>query len=152
MPIMNRFRPATLQWFPILLIASVVSRGALGGEDKQQVETSQELLVFKRHVGAVQTLAFSPDGKSVASVGRDRSVKVWNASTGKELFTLEVDSGYIIAVAFSPDGKRVAAGQTNSVKVWDMVTGQEVHTLPPGSERITSIAFSPDGKYVAVAS
>ncbi|MDP6558169.1 MAG: hypothetical protein QGG71_26120, partial [Pirellulaceae bacterium] len=131
---MNRFWPARLLWYSVLSITSVVSSGALCDEEKQRVETSQEILTFKGHAGAVQTVAFSPDGNSIASAGRDSAVKVWNASTGKMLLVLKVDSGFINTVAFSPEGKRIAAAQRSNIKVWDLAVGENVHTLPTDSD------------------
>jgi len=98
-------------------------------------------------------VAFSPDGKRLASVSSDQTVKVWDAATGQELFTLKGHTGTVHTVAFSPDGTRLAsASDDKTVKVWDARTGQEVLTLKGHTTPIWSVAFSPDGQRLASAS
>ena len=79
---------------------------------------------------ASTSVAFSPDGKRLASASRDGTVKVWDAATGQETLTLKGHTGRVRSVAFSPDGKRLAsASDDRTVKVWDAATGQEILTL-----------------------
>ena len=85
---------------------------------------------------ASQGVAFSPDGRRLASVGGllsvhpDEEVKVWDAQTGQEILSLPGHVGGLRSVAFSPDGRRLAsAGLDQTVKLWDAATGQEVLTL-----------------------
>ena len=98
-------------------------------------------------------MAFSPDGKRLASASQDETVKVWDAATGQETLTLKGHTSGVMSVAFSPDGKRLAsASMDGTVKVWDAATGQETLTLKGHTGPVTSVAFSPDGKRLASAS
>jgi WD40 repeat protein len=99
------------------------------------------------------TLAFSPDGKILASASlRRQAVHLWNTATGRELRGLGDGPGLRSTVVFSPDGKTVAtasSGEKNkAVRLWDVATGKEVRQFQSelGSY---SLAFSPDGKILA---
>ena len=81
--------------------------------------------VIKGHVDVVLDVAYSPDGKYLASASSDGMVKVWDVQTGQELFTIRGTVNSRSTVAFSPDGKRLAIHG----KVWDAQTCQELLTL-----------------------
>jgi WD40 repeat protein len=75
-------------------------------------------------------VAFSLDGKRLASASNDQTVKVWDVATGQETLTLKGHTSGVLSVAFSPDGQRLAsASNDQTVKVWDIATGQETLTL-----------------------
>ncbi|HKB40175.1 MAG TPA: PQQ-binding-like beta-propeller repeat protein, partial [Gemmataceae bacterium] len=98
----------------------------------------------------VYTVAFSPDGKRLAS-GSNREVKVWDAATGKEVFTYSIRGSNVYGLAFSPDGKLLALGISRDVKVLDAATGKELLWIKNGPNFLFRMAFSPDSKRLAVA-
>jgi WD40 repeat protein len=111
------------------------------------------LLEFKGHTRTVTSVAYSPDGRRIASASSDGTVKVWEAATGQEALTFRGHTGGVTGVAYSPDGRRLAsAGIDNTVKVWDAATGQEALTLRGHRSGVTGVAYSPDGRRLATAS
>ncbi|WP_414590263.1 WD40 repeat domain-containing protein, partial [Scytonema sp. PCC 10023] len=71
------------------------------------------------------SVAFSPDGKTVASASEDKTIKLWNISTGQQISTFTGHTDKVFSVAFSPDGKTVAsASEDNTIKLWNISTGK----------------------------
>jgi WD40 repeat protein len=103
--------------------------------------------------GPVYSVAWSPDGKRLATGSEDKTAKVWDAATGKELLTLSGHSAPVNSIAWSPDGKRLATGSDDkTAKVWDAATCKELLTLSGHRGKVLSVGWSPDDKRLATAS
>jgi WD40 repeat protein len=100
--------------------------------------------------GTVSSLAFSADGKLLASGHDDNTVTIWNVASGKAIQPLNGHTGKICSVAFSPDGQVLASGSYDkSVRIWNVATGTEVIDHIDPQQEVKRVAFSPDGKLVA---
>ena len=101
----------------------------------------------------VISIAYSPDGKMLASGSGDNTVKLWDARSGDLLRTLEGHTDTVLSVAFAPDGKTLASGsEDNAIKLWDARSGALLRTLEGHTDSVYSVAFAPDGNTLASGS
>jgi WD40 repeat protein len=113
---------------------------------------SGEKIKLAGHRMAVTSIAFTPDGKLLASASKDRVLKIWDPSTGRLLRQLPDFGAEVETLAFSPDGKMLATGDwAGAIQIWDVASGIPLAALPDHGlgRRIWSVAFSPDGRYFA---
>ena len=102
------------------------------------------------HDGVVTNLAFAPDGQTLASAGRDGTVRLWDVQTRRQKRLPLLTRAYW--VRFSPDGRTLCTAQDGFVTFWSVLTGQETGTLDAHEDWIADLAFSPDGNALATTS
>ena len=145
--------PAGPKGSPLLPRDTQAWRDAL---DLSLIPASGRLLwrspAMTQHDGPVRCVAFSPDGKMLASGSDDQTVRVWDLATGQPVQTLPAFS-QVTSITFSPDGKTLASGAADrNICIWDLTTGKPRFMLWGHSQPVYSVSFSPDGKFLASGS
>jgi len=113
-------------------------------------------LVYSRatltgHKDLIYSIAFSPDGRTLASTSYDETIKLWDLQSKKEIANLTGPRGYVGGgIAFSPDRQTLAfASRNKTIKLWDLQSKKEIATLTGHSKEVTKVVFSPDGQTLA---
>ncbi|HXO18392.1 MAG TPA: TIR domain-containing protein [Thermoanaerobaculia bacterium] len=111
------------------------------------------LRTLEGHESVVSTVAFDPQGGTLASGSHDNTVKLWETRSGKLLRTLKGHQGAVRSVAFDPQGRALASGsEDDTVKLWEVRSGKLLHTLEGHTDRVVSVAFDPQGGTLASGS
>ena len=135
---MNRTWPINLV---ILLISLNVS----------SQEIPVETVIQTGHYAAVTSVAYSPDGKFAATGSADKTIKLWESSTGREIRSYLGNEGNVRYLVFGPLGKHLASiDQNYSLKIWDIPTSELVQEISLEGNRILSAAFMPDGESIVI--
>jgi predicted NACHT family NTPase len=127
------------------------TNASLRGVNFSQANLSDS--VFTKILGHIYSVAFSPNGKLLATGDSNGVVHLWEAVSGKEILTCKGHILWVRSVAFSPDGTILASGSNDrTVRLWDTNSGECLYTLQGHTKGVYSIAFSPDGTILASGS
>ena len=98
-------------------------------------------------LGKIEQVTFSPDGETLAGSSDDKTLKVWNLSSGELVQAVSGESQAVKFAVISPDGKTLASGMgDNKIQIWHIPSEQLLHTLDAGAGAVHQVAFSPDGE------
>ena len=118
-------------------------------------ENGSEEVTFAGQVGVVLSIAYSPDGKRIASssINDDHSFVVWDTKTGGVLGVIRGHTSHVQKLRYSPDGKFIAAGDNGgTLRLWDAATFEEVRAIPAHTATVVDVTFTPTGERVATSS
>ncbi|MGH8001700.1 MAG: WD40 repeat domain-containing protein [Brasilonema sp.] len=125
-------------------------------KDKRQEESAYFSHTLTGHSDKVTSVAICPDRQTLVSGCADKTIKIWNLTTGKVIRTLTGNIGEVSSIAISPDGNFLVVGSCehprNNVKVWHLATGKLLHTLLGHQKSVNSVVISPDGQILASGS
>ena len=114
------------------------------------VYAPQKVHTLGGHAKWVYGVAYSPDGKWLATGGWDRTIKLRYATTGEEELTIFAHDGFVLDLAFSPDSRSlVSTSEDRSVRLWEVPSGRPVGVLHGHTDFVQAVAFAPDGRELA---
>lgn len=128
------------------------STGGAGQTAGSGAKAGTTLLTYRGHTDWVTALAWSPDGKEIASGSNDATVQIWDASTGTQIVKFSRHT-QVTSLAWSPNGKFLVVGGTDTLApIYDTSSGQPVLYLQGDTSNVNAVAWSPDGTRIATAS
>jgi hypothetical protein len=134
-----------------LVLATGIT-GLSGAAEIRDAASGKLLQTFGGHRDMVYDAELSPDEKTLATAGYDRSIKLWDMTDGKLLRAIDVHNGAVFDLAWHPSGKLLASASADeTVKLWRTSDGARLDTLSQPQGELSSVAFTPDGRHVVAA-
>ena len=136
-----------------LFLATGLSFGQAAKKADAKKDEAKNVKKIAGHTESVAAVAYSPDGKQIATGSFDKTIKLWDAATLKEIRTLTGHGDMVLTLAFNKDGSKLVSGsQDKLVKVWNLGGGaQEKRVTPAAPAAFKGLTVSPDGKLLAGA-
>lgn len=146
-------RALTASWDATARVWDLREALGIGALDvAQQPPAGDLLLTLTGHLSALNSASWSADGRWLLTTSRDRTARVWDATTGATLFVLSGHTAAVNDAAWSPDGTTIlTVGADQQARVWDARPGDELLTLTGHTRRLSAAAWSPDGTRIATA-
>jgi WD40 repeat protein/tRNA A-37 threonylcarbamoyl transferase component Bud32 len=111
--------------------------------------TGTTLAALRGHEGRISALAYSPDGKRLASGSADKTIRLWDPASGKDVAVLLGHENQVESLTYSPDGRRICSLDAQAARLWDAATGREIAVLA-GPVREMTAAFTPDSRRLVI--
>ncbi|WP_019503871.1 AAA-like domain-containing protein [Pleurocapsa sp. PCC 7319] len=112
-----------------------------------------ELLRGHESKSSIKSISYSPDGKTIASASADKTIRIWDVTTGNILQVLNGHDRSVTSISYSPDGKTIASASADkTIRIWDVTTGNILQVLTGHENSINNVTYSPDGKTITSAS
>ena len=135
------------------LISASNASGQEGEISMWQSDGLDKRLGWSAHDGAIYDISLSPDGKSLATAGGDKLIRLWNMADGKQLKQIEAHSAPIMSLAFKPDGTAIASGAADKeLKIWDIKTREQKNLVTGHPGNVASIVWPENNAELITAS
>ncbi len=137
----------------VLAVGGLLTKGYGEPIRLHDFESGEVSGLLEGHGNVINDLAFSPDGRTLASGSADHKVRLWDVAAKQPGHVLRGHTDDVYAVAFSPDGKRLASGSLDhTVRLWEVASGELIGELRGHGDKVQAVAFSPDDRFLASGS
>jgi len=152
----SSLQPQVLTWSPdstLLALTSGLSCETIQIWDISTGRISAKHPTYTGHTESILSLAWSPDGRCLASASEDKTIHIWDVSTGRVIFIYRGHSAPVTNVAWSPDSRRIAsASEDKTAQAWDATTGSSIAIFYGHRDKVNAVTYSPGNTLIASAS